>query len=100
MREAKANVPLHFILGGKNSKDGTKAASKRTKILLIYNKPVLMWQQIPENVNKSSALSSPFDWLRKAKSWQNEIIFGRSTKQIAGLGRLSSRNVFSHHAGQ
>lgn len=41
MREAKANVPLDFILGGKNAKDGTKGASKWTNILLVYNKPVL-----------------------------------------------------------
>lgn len=64
MREAKANVPLDFILGGKNAKDGTKGASKWTNILLIYNKPVPRWE-VPVNVYKWSALSSPFDWLGK-----------------------------------
>lgn len=28
MKEAKANVPLDFILGEKNAKDGTKGASR------------------------------------------------------------------------
>lgn len=42
MRETETDVPLDFILGGNN--DGTKIANKRTKIVSVYNKLVLIWQ--------------------------------------------------------